>query len=429
MVRFPGIRPLNEMEKRRLGFLIDGALQGIVNTLLAGIFLSGFLLEIGAGEMVIGLLTTCGSWCMLLSVPGTALFKRAKNRQLLLTGLMAFSRLTICACVLLPLVITDRTVLISAVAALVVLGNAAFAIFSMGYSVVTMELLPPNVRNSVVTQRIFASRVTLAVTAVLMGLLLDAFRKSLLGFQIVFGTSFFFAIFNTLTIWKLCAQLEHKEAAERREGAQILTPLKDWSYLKYLIFVFLFFLISYMGVSYTSVYLLKELGLSYGITSFLTFLNYLCLMVFTFPWSRLERRFGMRAVLFSSAILVFLEFLFDPMASHGNFLPVLVGQLASGIGNAGFNISLVNYRYALMPEKGRTAYEAWYMVAFGVAVLGGSVLGGGMMGLTERLFPGVFQNQYQLLFLLVVALGLLMTGLMFLGPKKLRLAKQEEFPH
>ena len=44
-------------------------------------------------------------------------------------------------------------------------------------------------------------------------------------------------------------------------------------------------------------------------------------------------------------------------------------------------------------------------------VLGGSVLGGGMMGLTERLFPGVFQNQYQLLFLLVVALGLLMTGL------------------
>lgn len=390
---------------RRL-LVFDGILQNAAAILTMGVFLSGYLVWLDGSDLLTGIVNSSMNWASIAVLFSFLLFERLKKRKRLLITLTATARLLVCGSVFLPLFIPDKTVVLPIVTGMVILGNFLSALYSTGFTVWMFGVLPEDKRNEFIYLRMFWLRMAFTVTTIVGGFVLDAFHKGYTGFLLMFSVSLLLSLTDIFLLVNVKEPAYVLDETVKPHLGMLAEPMRDSRFRAYLTFVFLFFLVLTMSGTFTPVYLIRYLKFDYSFISTMNVLQYAALITATALWRRVEAKKGVVHVFRLTASIAVIEFLLYGFLTADRSWMLLPATVLAGIGYSGFNITILNYRYGILPEKNRTVYESWYAAVFGLSTLLAPVLGNFIMNrlpvVETTLFPhSRFQFMYLLSFVLV----------------------------
>ena len=189
---------------------------------------------------------------------------------------------------------------------------------------------------------------------------------------------------------------------------------------RFVLFMGFFNFVVMIGSPFFTVYMLRDLGFSYTTLMFVnisaSFFSLLALPV----WGKLSDRYGNKEMLKVSCTLIpLLCFLW--VLSPSPIYLILVPQLISGIGWAGFNLSASNFIYDSVSPERRGLCVAYYSVISGAGVFLGALVG----GLLAQNLTINFMNK--LLFIILISgVGRAVVSLIFLPRiKEVRKVKEK----
>lgn len=229
--------------------------------------------------------------------------------------------------------------------------------------------------------RFFAERTRLSSFAslaaiVVAGAILDAadrFGDAYWGFVVIFSVT---AAARCMSAWHLN---EMHEPSARVAALQMPTDLSLWRRIRHsrLLRFSLFFAAMQFAVAisgpYFTLYLLRDLGLSY--LEFMTItVASVCVQLLTLNrWGRLSDLFGNRLMLITTGSMITL--LPSLWLVSRDSLWLLVVQMLSGLAWAGFSLSATAFVFDLTPPDRRATLIAGHNVLAAVAVFLGASVG------------------------------------------------------
>jgi MFS family permease len=168
----------------------------------------------------------------------------------------------------------------------------------------------------------------------------------------------------------------------------LATPLRDLNYRRLLAFsVAWSFASGFMAPFYT-VYMLRELGLSFFIVSVLTAVTNVVMSASQLHWGRLGDHFGTKPVLRIGSYLIALFPLVWLFSAPHRIWPLVVAQVLSGLGWSALHVSLSNLTLKLAPEASRPSYLATFGAVSGVAEGLAPIVGGAALALAQSAAVG-----------------------------------------
>lgn len=404
-----------EHRKSQILFIFDGILINAAVTITNGVFLSGYMVILQANDFLVGILNNSGTWALIISLFSFLVYERMERRKAMMIAMNIASRVLICSIVYLPYLIKNNTLLLYLTATMVIAGNLIWSIYSVGVMVWMISLLPnSNIKNRYVYLRMLFLRISFTAANLVMGLVIDAFNKSLAGFVIVFSVSLALSLADAAVLMNTYEPANRIDrTAGKFELKWFLEPVRNREYRRFLLFMFSFFFCLYLSSSFTPLFLIKYLELDYSFLSIINTIAYINMILGTQFWNRIESRKGMHYVLGLTALFMAAEFfLYGFMTRKTTFL-LFISPFLTGIGNSGFNVATVNYRYSIIPEDGhKTIYEGWYGAVLGLSALLGPTAGSLIRQLLPVIESPIFQHSgFQFMYLISFALA---TGVIYL---------------
>ncbi len=390
-----------KLSKTKLLFIIDGVLINAALVLTSGVFLSGYMIYLGGSDFIVGLLNNSLSWASIAALFSFLIYERMENRKTFLLVLLVLSRSLVCATIFIPLIFGLNQTSLYLVTAMVIIGNVIWGIYSIGSSVWMMASFTQESRNAFIFQRMFWLRISFTFFTIIMGYVLDWFGKAYTGFAIVFLISLVLSLGDAVILSKI-SEPAHKIAAQVHfTAAAFFEPLACRKYRLFMLFIFLFYASLTLSSSFTPLYLVRYLHFDYKFISLINVISYLFMIVCTRIWSRFESRIGLVRVFKLTGLVAIIEFLIYGFLTKDTYYLLYFAPIFAGIGNSGFNVFIVNYRYSLMPEQNRTVYEGWYGAAYGLSMLVGPALGSLIMNRLPVVENQVFQHSmFQLMYII-----------------------------
>lgn len=406
-------------------FIGEAMLLNSANVITTGVFLTGLMLYMGASDLMVGLISSSGTWSLMLSLLSSVVVESVKRKKPVLAGVQLVFRLLTTLPVFLPVLLGRGLPTAWAASVMMIAGNLVFSVYNTGFFVFFMDSLPEEGRLGYIYVRMFWLRLAYTVFSVGMGALLQLFNGSYAGFVIVFCTALALGVADSVVLMRI----RGNAGADARRGDGLLQlgphgllrrltePLKNTRYMRYLLFTFGLFFFFSMASSYTSLYQYKYLHLS---VLFITIYNafiYAIMIAVTGLWARLERRMGRLMVLVLSAVLMALDFLVYGFLTTQTLWVIVLSPVFNGLGSSGFWACALPYRYDLMPEEGKTVYEGWNGVFFGSAGLFGALAGGALQDLLRPVAAGFF-SVFQILYLAAFVLSMASTAAFWIAARR-----------
>ncbi len=415
-----------EYGKSRLLLIFDGILQNAAAILTMGVFLSGYLVWLDGTDFVTGLVNSSINWASIAVVFSFLLFERLKRRKNLLIGLTATARLLVCGSVFLPLLIPDKTVALPLVAGMVIVGNFLSALYGTGFTVWMFGVLPADKRNDFIYLRMFWLRIAFTATTIAGGFLLDLTGKGYGGFVLLFSLSLSLAVLDIILLSKVHEPEYETDNVKRPKLSLLAVPARNTKFRSYLIFVFLFFLMLTMSGTFTPVYLIRYLQFDYSFISTMNVIQYISLIGFTAFWRKVEAKKGLVHVFRLTATIAVFEFLLYGLLTTRTAWILLPATILAGVGYSGFNVTVLNYRYSLIPDKNRTVYESLFAAVFGLSTFLAPVVGNFIMTRLPVVTNAIFEHsQFQFMYLLSFVLVQIVLIVSFRIPLKYRLIQED----
>lgn len=387
-----------------------------------GVFLSGFIILNEGSDFLVGILNNSSAWALIIALFSPLIFERLEKRKKLLISLNIASRLMVCSIVFLPLVLHNNAFILTALTVMVIIGNILWSFYSIGYIVWMIDVAPQDSKNDYIYIRIFWLRISFTLFTIVMGFMLDWFHKGYTGFLIVFSTSLALSIADILIMANIKEPPHTFKKEERFNPGIFFEPFKNDDFRAFLVFAFFFYLSLTISSSYTPLYLIKYMKFDYGFITIINVMMYIILILSTRVWSRIEKKKGLKFVLKISAIFLVSEFLFYHFLRNETYFLLFFSPIAAGVGNSGFNVSILNYRYELMPESNRTVYEGWFGAVIGLSALIGPVIGEVLMKRLPVVHNLIYQySNFQLLYLISFLLAAGVLFFTFFRPGKVGL--------
>lgn len=399
--------------RTRLLFIIDGVLINAAVVLTAGIFLSGYIVYLEGSDFLVGLMNNSLTMTPVIALFSFLIYERMESRKKFLLTLLVISRLMVCSTIFLPLIFGKGPTTIGIVTVMIILGNILWGIYGVGFSVWLMGSFPKESRNEYIYIRIFWIRVAFTLFTIIMGFVLDWSGKSYAGFFIVFIISLILSLSDALVL----SHVKEPENVVSKEGklrpSVLFEPFTSKNYRGFLVFIFLFYTFQAISYSFTPLYLIRYLKFDYKFISFINVIAYIFMIVCTKIWSRMESKKGIMFVFRLAGLIAVIELLVYGFLKSDTYFLLYLAPIFSGIGYSGFNVSVLTYRYELMPENNRTVYEGWFGAAVGLSMLISPVIGNFIMNrlpVVQNMFfqYSKFQFMYILSFILTVGVILIM---------------------
>lgn len=413
----------NHTRLQRL-FFLDGIFINASMILTMGMFISGYFVYLKGSDFLTGVINSSQNWATMAALFSFIFYERMVYRKKLLIGILAASRLFVCSIVFLPLIFNNNVQVLTIASVMVILGNILWGVYANGYMVWLAGASNRDDRNQFFYTRTLLLRISFTIATIVMGFVLDWYNKSYTGFLVVFIVSLALAAFDIAVI----VQIEEKPHCVKQEfrfsWPFFFKPILDKPFRRYLIFISLFYISLTMSSAFSPLYLLKYLKLDYSFISSVTVGMYFVMIISTGVWKRIEQKRGSNFVFRTTAIFVVLEFLIFSFLVRDRFYLLFLSPIISGIGNSGFNICTLTYRYELMPEENQTIYEGWYSAVYGIGTLIAPVLGGFLLHELPVIGNVIYQNgNFQLLYLISFLCSAFVIGFFFFGPKKYRISR------
>lgn len=387
--------------KSLLLFLLDAIAINAAYVLTTGTVLSGYLIHLGAGDFLTAFINNSMNYSTILSLFSFVIYERMSRRKNFLLTLNAISRLMICLIVALPLLISNKSILLAMVSIMVIASDIIWGIYRVGWLVWTMEMVPKESKTRYVYMRTFLLRAAMAIATIASGFILDIFNKSYMGFVIVFAASFILSLAD-LFILKNTDEVQYDITKNYKISVKLfLQPVMTKKYRNFLLFIFSFYLCLTMSSCFTNIYLIRYLKFNYKFISTINVISLVIMIAFNPFWGRVENRKGFRFVLGTTSMLIAGQLVFFSLLKGETYYLLYIATVLSGIGMGGFGASIFTYRYEIMPENGKTIYEGWFYFASGLSMFLAPFIGNFIaVRIPASVNLGYFTSKYQILYII-----------------------------
>jgi predicted MFS family arabinose efflux permease len=391
----------DEEQRTRLLFILNGVFINAAVILTSGMFLSGYIVFLGGSDFLVGLMNNSMNWAAIAGLFSYLIFERMARRKTFLLVLLVLSRFLVCSVVYLPLLFGTGDVTLALLTLMIVSGNIIWGVFGIGFTIWMMNSFPQGARSAFIFKRTFWLRIAFTLTNICMGYVLDWSGKSYTGFLIVFSFSLLLSLADAAVLLGVKEPDYHVDRQRRFTVRAFFEPLRNKPYLKFILFIFLYYTSLTISSSFTSLYLVRYLELDFKFISFVTVIANFFMIICIRMWRQAEGKIGLMRAFRLTGLLAALEFLAYVFLNQDTIFLLVLAPILAGIGNSGFNIFVINYRYELMPEENRTLYEGWYGALFGLSLLAGPTIGNFAMNNLPVIENALFRHsRFQLLYLL-----------------------------
>ncbi len=212
------------------------------------------------------------------------------------------------------------------------------------------------------------------VASFLAGFFLGIIKNKFYGFVILF---FLASILRTISGYFISKMedLEVKFSEERRFTYwQFVKRIKESNFVKYVFFISLFSFAVNIAAPFFSVYMLKELKMSYYGYTIVTLSSAISGLIFLPFWSKEADKIGnVKIIKITGFLICFVPILW--LLSKNIFYFILI-NFFSGYLWAEFNLSVVNFIFYVASEEVRTRCVGYFNFTHGFFIFLGTLLSG-----------------------------------------------------
>jgi MFS family permease len=363
----------------------DGLATQAMVTLTGGIFLVAFALQLGASNIVIGLLAAIPPLAELLQMPAIYVVSRVQKRRLVVVAASLAARLFWIPIILIPFFFSPGqgiSVLIASIAL-----YASFSAFShCGWNSWMRDLIPQDRLGAFFSRRLTLSTGLALVISLVAGFFVDSWGAAFpdlaaYGYSILF----FFGFLAGLIGIGILARTPEPRMVTDSGGDDLLTviakPFADINFKNLIIFLGSWNFAVNLAAPFFTVYMLQRIGLDISLVVALSVLSQIMNIIFYRSWGRISDRFSNTSVLSVSGPLFMLAifawmFVTLPEIYTLTYPLLILIHILMGISLAGVSLASGNISLKLAPQGQATSYLAASTFTNSVAAGIAPILGG-----------------------------------------------------
>lgn len=208
----------------------------------------------------------------------------------------------------------------------------------------------------------------------LAGYFLYLMKDKLLGFIIIFILAGVCRLISAYYLGQMI-DVPVKEVDERKFSYwEFIVRVKESNFVKFILFVSMLNFATFVAAPFFSVYMLKELKMSYSEYTIINTFTALSGLVFLPFWGKFADRFGnVKIVKIVGRLIVLLPLLW---IFSKNFFYLIIINIFAGYLWAGFNLAAGNFIFDAVSRDIRTRCVAYFNFTNGLLIFLGSILGG-----------------------------------------------------
>lgn len=374
----------DEVERGLSLIIFDGLTTHAFITLTGGIFLIAFALELGASNLVIGLIAAIPPLAELIQIPTVGLIEKIRNRRLITVVATFFSRGLWVIIALIPILFSPQAGIYCLVFFLILYSTLS-SVKHCSWKSWMRDLIPNEILGMFFSRRMALSFALATVLSLCASFFLDIWQSDdqltpVYGYSLIFLAGSLIGLAGTYYLIKT------------PEPRMIPTPaiplrcrLTEWyadtNFRNLIIFLSLWSFAVNLAAPFLTVYLLKRLSLDITIVILLSIVSQLC-SILSFPlWGSITDRFSNKSALSVAGplfILCFLALTFTNLPEpHAMTMPLLVIiHIIMGVSTAGVTLAAGNIGLKLAPKGSATSYLAGISIFTALAAGISPIIGG-----------------------------------------------------
>ncbi len=398
----------------RRALLMHNISANVIANLIGGNFFTGFLLILQADDAFIGLINIMVFSANLLQLVTPVILERFEKRKPILIAVRVIIHLINIVFVgLIPFMPVHTQTRLVFMGFSVLIVNALNAFNNPGFSVWHIAHIPTSVRVQYFSVVTMLNGISVAVFNLIGSGVVDAFKQEgqeLLGLSILRIAALLLAVWDFFLLVRI-KELPQSTPSRRLNLKSLLTePFRHPVYLRSTLVVVLWSLVVNMPGSFYSVYLLKELQVSYSYITLIASLNVFVLVLFTFLWRKVYLKYNWLKPLGLAILVLAPHYTVLAFVSKNLLFLYPIGVIWSFICSSAINLAFSSVAFINIPKENQTLYIGFYSTANFLAALTAATVARTfvtqLQGLRFTLL-GVPFGEKQLLMLIV---GVLMVG-------------------
>ncbi|WP_199615490.1 MFS transporter [Paenibacillus alkalitolerans] len=354
---------------------VEGISAIVIIQLLAGPYLTGYLIHLGAGSGQIGFVLAIPPLANVLTIFAALYIQRIQSRKRFLVYTAGFHRIIWMLTGLIPFLLPKEW-WVGTYIALFLLSFSLSSIGSVAWSSLVSDLVPARVRG-----RYFGIRNTILWAAGCLaliggGLLLERFPGDT-GFAIIYGVCSLLTVVNIYHLF-LYPDLPFEKSAEASDRAMLMKPLQDRMFFRATLFLAGWIFLQNAVIPLFSYVMLDVMKLNYfPHVSVITTVQNISMMFAFYLWGNLNAKWpAQKLLLWTMPILALSCFGWLALIWIPAFVTLLAVHILLGIGMGGFNQLAFNFVIGDTPKADRPTYFAMFSAVTGVTGFLGPTLGG-----------------------------------------------------
>lgn len=402
----------------RLRLLVLNYTANIIANLIGGSFFTGLLLLMDADDGFIGTMSMIGVAANMVQMFAPLLLERFSKRKKMLTMMRAVTMvINIIVIGLIPLAPVGQQAKLTLVGICVAIVNFVGAIAAPGINVWHLQSLPPRVRSG------FFSIVTMTVGSVVAlfnlggSAMVDLFRAygNEYGGLLLLRLAAFALYVLDFYLYGKVKEYPYESAGERFSIKDLFTlPFKNKLYLRTIAIVFLWNVTANIPGSYYTVYLLKNLEVSYTYIMIVNMLNVPIVLFVTKIWSRISSGRSPFRVLSIGMSLYLLHYVGLSFVHEGALFMYPLTLIWAFVMAIGINLPFASMPYVNIPHEHQTVFIGFYSTMANFAALIGVSIGKFFISATEDIKLNLFgfemiNKQY----IMLLTAGLMVIAVIF----------------
>ncbi len=364
--------------------LYDALASEAMATLTTGVFLAGFLVDLGASNVAIGVLAAVPFAVQFLQLPAVVLVERLRTRRAICAWSAGVGRAFLLVAAMAPFVAGDWGIVL--LIASVGIYQALAAIAGCSWNSWMRDLVPESEFGRFFGRRAAATTALATGLALVCGLGIDRWKALLPDHPAyVYTVMFVFsAVVGFLGVWLLSITPDQPmpPASQRTPvRAMFAAPFADRNFRQLMLFLGSWNFAANLAAPFFAVYMLKTVGYSMGTIIVLTTASQLSNLAALGLWGTLIDRFSNKAVLGIAAplfLMCTLAWSFTGLAwiQPAVFFVLLAIHVLMGVATAGVALASGNIAMKLSPPGQATAYLASNSVVSATCAAIAPILGG-----------------------------------------------------
>ena len=407
--------------RRSLNLMIVGHVFGSAYNIICGggtTAMIGLATELGANDMIFGILSAIPQVAALTQLPLSILVNRKQHRKKYMMILGLISRIPWLFFGLLPYIfpMAPAAAHLWTIVFLLGITSCCGSIVSVCWLPWFSDLAPSHIRGRWLSIRESFLAASNIIIGIVSAYLLDSLPADI-RYAVIFLIGGTVGILDIVS-FGFCVEQYSAPPQKQSFFSTFGEVLRNKPFMNLVIMWTVWSFSANLSGVYLNPYSMNEMGLSFmQITVFASIASAVVSIVAMPFWGKMVDRFGCRNVMLVSGTVAALTPLFYLFSSPGNIWPTLLHNTVGAMFWCGSNLTANTMQLTCSPDKNRPTYIAVFccITAFAGATLG-SLAGGGLLEFwnSRNMFTGTV-DRYQVLFILSCVLRL--GGVLLLAPR------------